>query len=442
MVASFATVNRKKEDLDSSLPFHLFISFMSYHSNHTAVMDHSAAALPLFEYGERLKHREIRLLRLKEGKGASPVQFSIDTVHFDRVAEYQALSYVWGDENQTRYVSCNGYSFTITLNLFQALWQLRESGNSKPLWVDAICINQKDVAERTAQVRIMGDIYSSASVTLTWLGPPTDTDGVVTAFIEQLYIALNSETFGRGGPYVDLDVAGLGLPHFKSTPWVALFELLTRPWFSRVWVIQESVLALNTIFCYGSHMVPKVMFYQAAFTLTFKNVEMEVSLYQASRKTFRNSAAWVPGWNATLDGTEERSKLPFLEALVRSKGFAATNPKDKYFAIVGLASGVRPNFIDYQRSLREIVIDVAKDALTTGSIFQLNGSTGPTGLDLLSFVNGRRSLDELECLPSWAPEFSYNNEGFSGLGYPYPSAEVTDIGKCEFRFSVDDVSLP
>jgi Heterokaryon incompatibility protein (HET) len=289
---------------------------------------------------------------------------------------------------------------------------------------------------------MMSDIYSSASVTLIWLGPPTDPDGALAAFIEQLYIAVDFKTFAKA-PIVNLDTAGLRLPHLKSSLWTALFELMTRTWFSRVWVIQESVLSLNPMFCYGKHMFSKEMFYHAAFILIFKNVRGELSLYQASQKRSRISGFWVPGWNSTFHhAKEDESKVSFLGALLLTQGFAATNPKDKYFAIINLISGVPPNFVNYERSLKDIIIDAAKHVLTTGSLPKGSGRDGPAGLDILSFVNGRRSLDELECLPSWVPELSYENKAFSGLSKLYPSAKLINIGECEFRFSVNDVSLP
>ena len=84
--------------------------------------------------------------------------------------EYEALSYVWGDPNVTRPISCGSTQLNVTVNLFAALLAVRSCSYPRLLWVDAICIDQKNIKERDQQVRIMGDIYSQAKQVLIWLG--------------------------------------------------------------------------------------------------------------------------------------------------------------------------------------------------------------------------------------------------------------------------------
>jgi hypothetical protein len=114
---------------------------------------------------------------------------------------FVALSYTWGcpfsnlnyeldDAANTsvvnsQYVSvrnipirCNGASLFVTRNSKDALDHIKSSfdmhgplfGNTTHLWVDAICINQKDLDERAAQVKIMGRIYSNSNGVMVWLG--------------------------------------------------------------------------------------------------------------------------------------------------------------------------------------------------------------------------------------------------------------------------------
>lgn len=84
---------------------------------------------------------------------------------------YEALSYQWGDvEKKPRAISVNGQKLWITANLWQALIYLRRVGQSRTLWIDAICINQNDVDERSHQVAMMAEIYTNASKVVSWLG--------------------------------------------------------------------------------------------------------------------------------------------------------------------------------------------------------------------------------------------------------------------------------
>lgn len=88
---------------------------------------------------------------------------------------YEALSYTWDDQTPTRDIICNEASLRVTDNVFQALRQLRSGkGQRRNLWIDAICINQKDQAEKTSQVSMMGNIYARADRVNVWLSRSTE----------------------------------------------------------------------------------------------------------------------------------------------------------------------------------------------------------------------------------------------------------------------------
>ncbi|KAF2432949.1 hypothetical protein EJ08DRAFT_552229, partial [Tothia fuscella] len=83
---------------------------------------------------------------------------------------YEALSYVWGDPKRTLPVLLNGHTFEVTTSLESALRRLRHPTSTRTIWVDALCINQKNDAERTEQVKLMRYIYSQTQEVLIWLG--------------------------------------------------------------------------------------------------------------------------------------------------------------------------------------------------------------------------------------------------------------------------------
>ncbi|KAJ0280720.1 hypothetical protein COL940_006040 [Colletotrichum noveboracense] len=92
----------------------------------------------------------------------------------DNETSYSALSYVWGSPIETQQIEINGRLFYITENLNDALWQLHRNGVDPWLWIDAICIQQSDLAEKTHQVGMMRDIFSNAATVYIWLGPGTE----------------------------------------------------------------------------------------------------------------------------------------------------------------------------------------------------------------------------------------------------------------------------
>ncbi|KAJ4289863.1 hypothetical protein N0V90_011196 [Kalmusia sp. IMI 367209] len=93
----------------------------------------------------------------------------------DYVAQFDALSYCWGDPKCTHIIVCNDIDLPINGNLYQALRALRNPGHqSRYLWVDAICINQDDEIEKSHQVFHMLQIYQLANKVIAWLGAAND----------------------------------------------------------------------------------------------------------------------------------------------------------------------------------------------------------------------------------------------------------------------------
>lgn len=152
-----------------------------------------------------------------------------------RIDEYEALSYVWEDQIRTESITVNGHEFQATENLEMALRHMRYHDRPRTLWIDAVCINQANIAERNDQVKIMGLIYRIARQVVVWLGPEKDASGEVFRFIREK----------RSFP--GLDITGEeALKSFLATyrtPILGFVNLTERELFRRVWCIQEYALA-------------------------------------------------------------------------------------------------------------------------------------------------------------------------------------------------------
>ena len=143
-------------------------------------------AVPAAFMYEALATDGIRLLRVSLD---DTPDISCDLLTFSREENppFYALSYVWGSEDNKIEITINQRPFPITRNLYQALeqWKLKlkdgrfheptTPGDSDPvpclLWVDALCINQQDIDEKSTQVPHIGAIYKSCSRVIAWLGP-------------------------------------------------------------------------------------------------------------------------------------------------------------------------------------------------------------------------------------------------------------------------------
>jgi hypothetical protein len=124
----------------------------------------------------------IRVLTISSGVDNSPIQLTITTAKLKRTA-YRCLSYTWDPQYPQHDVVVNGQTLRIGHNLWLFLRSARAAGIDVPVWIDAICINQSNVAERNGQVSRMGQIYSNAESVIVWLGP---LDRKVQAFFRDL----------------------------------------------------------------------------------------------------------------------------------------------------------------------------------------------------------------------------------------------------------------
>jgi len=100
--------------------------------------------------------KEIRSLILEPLTAGSDIKCTTTTISLLDSTEYEALSYVWGDASIRETITFNGLPTEVTKNLYTALTYLRLPDKPRCLWVDALCINQKDMKERNNQVAIMG----------------------------------------------------------------------------------------------------------------------------------------------------------------------------------------------------------------------------------------------------------------------------------------------
>ena len=181
-----------------------------------------------------LKDDEIRLFRLLPGKRSDPVQGHLEHARMTNGScsvRYEALSYCWGTPVFNGEVVIDGQVSHVTESLDTALRHLRSETQTMTLWIDAICINQMDLAERSQQVQGMLDTYQSAHCVYTWLGPSTERTAAGMMALESIWK-------GREG---DGEPAWASMPPDVIGP--GLEDILTRPYFERMWVVQETAIA-------------------------------------------------------------------------------------------------------------------------------------------------------------------------------------------------------
>ena len=187
-----------------------------------------------------------------------PITLALQHASLDDEEPFNALSYSWGEENPTyRILICDGVTqgrFRVRRNLYEFLQAARTSTHDwshERIWIDQICINQDDHTERCQQVSQMGDLYSTAQATIVWPG----------SLHAHHNLAAKTPEYGFAGPiFSNQEAQAMIFPsdtphpniHTPSEPAVclltsfsrhALVGLLSSPYWWRLWIVQEIVLA-------------------------------------------------------------------------------------------------------------------------------------------------------------------------------------------------------
>jgi Heterokaryon incompatibility protein (HET) len=126
----------------------------------------------MYTYQPLLHYDDIRVIVLQPKNLSSDgsIHVSLSTYKLEHAPAYEALSYVWGDNRDTVQITANARTVHLGRNLHKALTQLRHDETFRTLWVDAICINQQDLGEKSQQVSRMRDICAKVCSTIMWIG--------------------------------------------------------------------------------------------------------------------------------------------------------------------------------------------------------------------------------------------------------------------------------
>ncbi|KAB5518083.1 heterokaryon incompatibility protein-domain-containing protein [Coniochaeta sp. 2T2.1] len=286
---------------------------------------------------------------------------------YELIEPYTALSYVWGDAAQTDEICISGEDVTITPTLASALRNLRDGTRSRPIWADALCIDQSNLPERNRQVSLMGHIYSLAGNTVIYLGPSSKESDLV----------LGSAPRSSLGMYPSLDQA-----RRDATIQGAKLDILNRPWFGRVWIFQELILSRD----------PWV---QCGRSRTRWTDLCSLLLYNTPAKG-DEKLKMLESMNRSRQGSNAGKMLSLLQA---RRGLGATDARDFVFAHMGIASdrrkveGAVP--IDYNAPLERV--------FSRMSLYIVESE----GVDaLLTLLDKQAEPSKQANMPSWAVDWS------------------------------------
>jgi hypothetical protein len=306
---------------------------------------------------------------------------------------YEALSYAWGNPTPVTQAGIEQHDLKIGIaqNLADGLARLRRDGQTELIWIDAICIDQRNVEERNQQVRLMDRVYSQAVQVKVWLGLDTD-DSILRAFnvLKQCANPLKDDSNGK----TTFEAMG-SFERFKITPeWDAAMQDLQlslredgkpdastwmestfqKPWFTRLWVVQEVFLAKQLSVVAG-----------AAATIDFDILCRGTFAYQ-----FLDPYIWGMNNFARLFEARALGHKLSLDSFHNFEGFKATEQWDYVYALLGIVeipSDVLDYFtVDYEKAVSEVFADATRGVVEASlnlqilqySTFNVTQNTGPS----------------------------------------------------------------
>ena len=365
----------------------------------------------------------IRLLELASGSASDPLKGELRHTRLDATGDYEAVSYVWGSDLKCHLLEITGSegAIPITASLYSVLKQLRSPLVPRTLWVDALCINQDDNIEKSAQVRLMYDIYSQATKVVAYLGDEAEDSHLVPPLLERLADRI---LFDQG------QAGSLARSRLKSEDLQPVAALMRRPWFRRAWIIQEFLAAQDILMVCGSWEVHWRTLYQAVDnTYSFDGLSLSspsLNDWDKSKSRLTSKSCIV---FSTLEmgrdrkdpnGSNSRVYSSLLDLFDLFQDKEATRKRDHLFALLSLASDVDDSAFDpdYVEPLEAIVRRYADAFIRQNKCFHLLASAG------LSSQPTR--------FPSWIPDWTTQrdcrwSEGLADNMATYKAAASTDL---------------
>ena len=366
------------------------------------------------------EHRGFRLAILQPSSDfPAPISCDLVEVTLHNKPLYEALSYVWGDPANEAYLRVEGAILKVTASLELALRYLRLADRPRTIWVDAICIDQSNIEERNKQVRLMKDIYSSCTVDLVWLGEADEwTQQGIDSLRRMKSLNLQRLTdrgrkhFGVKGSDDLVSFDKLGLDDMDS---YVLSKIIRYPtlW-ERVWVMQEISCCPEATLVVGNltmqwSILSSVLDHSGTpdqYHHAFSHQRYDKSIWDAFAKVQviehqREALNLSIPLNSTL-----------LDVLSRFRATYSTDPRDKIYGLLGLATDNLDIIPDYNKSPQDVYIDVVRAQINatqdldiiTQSLWPL-GHTPSTSSNA-AYIYSQQPSYLVENLPSWLPNFS------------------------------------
>lgn len=410
---------------------------------------------------ETLLPDEIRILVLSPGQEDDPLRATLETVSVQDDPKYKAISYCWGDPVFPHVLQLPQGQLYITESLYGALKRFRSETVPMRLWADAVCIDQNTLQEKNHQVAIMDQIYEKAEIVLVWLGEAEEDDCVALYTLA----SLADLPVSRVGRHIDktllpaLFMYGLDVntprelkckqcaSMFASTAERRSKSMLSfwrKPWFSRLWTIQEYFLAGAGTFVFGQHYVTVEQIDAAANAWT----EVENVVTKSEEILELKMDAHEKRWAWISDKLKPTSRTGFplgdlLDFMMETRDSICSLVHDRIFAIRTLIDiqDMEMFMPDYGLPISVLWERLAASVLVSPSLWDKrdSGDTTESPFVVLALAGVQKRF-AAKYTPSWVPDFAALTEEcrIKYVNHKQTSCELSAGGEDQTHITVKD----
>jgi ankyrin repeat protein len=305
-----------------------------------------------------LTQPSIRLARLLGGED-DDIQCEIFQAWLNEpedIIPYEALSYTWGITEMTDHVIINGSKLAVTQNLYLALQYLRFKDQDRIIWIDGLCIDQANDAEKGHQVQQMGDIYDRAECVIIWLGTATYETNVLMdsmKLLEKESIGYSRNSWGVSDlawrkVWSDIQPKLRSMhSDLENRQRIGLDSLFGRSWFKRVWIVQEVANARAAIIVCGVKSVSARIFALVPSLMGFETDPHCQSILDIMPGRSREESWWS-------------QKRDLRTLLLKFSSSDASDSRDNIYALLGLSSDACDSALlraDYSKPVYAVIKD-------------------------------------------------------------------------------------
>ena len=323
--------------------------------------------------------QEIRVLTVEPGEFEDELQCSLKVVSLldTPMPKYETISYHWGHASRRSTLRLHGKSVQVPKSSLAAVRRMRLSSRKRLLWIDAICINQQDLHEKTWQVASMGRVYMNGAGNLIYLGEDETGSGpmAVTTLQRLVKKIQDAAPLLSGKDREDWNKHDMPNCWYQTCLFTItdvelgiLERLCSARWFTRLWVVQEIALAPENICHWGSVCFPLssivLVISMTVWTASSRNLsrnhgaasflEPFLHLTKPSKQQEGQTISWPTLYSVAtrLSTTEQRDHLFALSGLVQACHYPGQS----------LSSLIRP---DYNKTIDEVFRDATRHVLKT-----------------------------------------------------------------------------